>query len=96
MLFRSSWSGHWLYSFLRHDPASGQSFLVVANFHGTESLRGVKIHIPAEAWEFMNRTGQPIWKFTDRLDSDWSGESAADTLALPHLPACSAMILEIG
>jgi hypothetical protein len=39
-------SGHWLYAFLRHDPASGQSFLVVANFHGSETLRGVKIQHP--------------------------------------------------
>jgi glycosidase len=88
-------SGHWLYAFLRHDAASGQSFLIVANFHGSETLRGVKVVIPQNAWESMNRTGQSSWKFTDRLDSTWSGSSDAEGISLPDLAPCSAMVLEI-
>ena len=91
-----SCSGHWLYAFLRHDRASGQSFLVVANFHGSESLYGVKIDIPPHAWEFMVRTARTGWKFTDRLATTWCGESDAGGLTLPELPPCSAMILEIS
>ena len=88
-------SGHWLYAFLRHDPKSGQSFLVVANFHGSETLRGVRVGIPDDAWNFMGRTGQSSWKFTNRLDGAWSGQSGKDGLVLPTLGPCSAMVLEI-
>ncbi len=93
-------SGHWLYAFLRHDPASGQTFLVVANFHGSETLRDVKVRIPENAWEFTGRAEDATWSFTDRLDSPWSASASRDSLALqgialPDLPPCSAMLLEI-
>ncbi|HEX8279905.1 MAG TPA: alpha-amylase family glycosyl hydrolase [Chthoniobacterales bacterium] len=42
-------SGHWLYSFLRIDDASGQKFLVVVNLHPSETLKDVRINIPADA-----------------------------------------------
>ena len=51
-------SGHWLYAFLRRDPKTGQAFLVVANFHGSETLRGVRVSIPDDARIFMGRTCQ--------------------------------------
>ena len=89
-------SGHWLYAFLRHDPVSGQSFLVVVNFHGLETLRGVTVNIPNHAWEFIARAGRSGWKFTDKLAGTWSGQSDADGLTLPDLPPCSAMLLEIS
>jgi glycosidase len=94
-------SGHWLYAFLRHDPKSGQSFLVVANFHGTESLLGVRVKISPDACKFMGRAAQISWEFTDRLDSCWSGSVASkllenEGLTLPDLAPCSAMLLEIG
>ncbi|RYD31244.1 MAG: alpha-amylase, partial [Verrucomicrobiaceae bacterium] len=53
-----TFSGHWLYAFIRHDAGSGQSCLVVANFHGTETLKGVKVDIPQNAWEFIGREGK--------------------------------------
>lgn len=90
-----SFSGHWLYAFLRHDSVSGQSYLIVANFHGWESLIGVKIHIPLHAWEFMSRGGRTEWKFTDQLATPWRGQSDAEGLVLPDLEPCSALILEI-
>jgi hypothetical protein len=90
-----------LYAFLRHDAESGQSFLVVANFHGTETMRGVKIRIPQDAQKFLGRTGDEPVTFTDRLDSDWTGSATGTALgdegiALPDLAPCSAMLLEIG
>ena len=36
-------SGRWLYSYLRHDPASGQRVLVVVNLNPTEAMRNVRI-----------------------------------------------------
>jgi glycosidase len=88
-------SGHWLYAFLRHDPVSRSSFLIVANFHGSETLRGVRVSLPGNAWEFLGRTDKTGWTFTDRLESGWSGRSDAEGLSLPDLPPCGAMILEI-
>ena len=94
-------SGHWLYAFLRRDPKTGQAFLVVANFHATESLHGVKIRIPEDASMFLGHSGDEIWSFTDRLDSSWSGTMtrcllASEGVALPELAPCSALLLEIG
>jgi glycosidase len=89
-------SGHWLYAFLRHDPASGQTFLIIANFHPTETLSRVKVCIPKDAWEFMARTASDSWIFTDRLNRDWSGRSNNDYLTLPDLTPCSGRVLEIS
>ena len=94
-------SGHWLYAFLRSDRASGQASLVVANFHGSDTIRGASVRIPEDARNFIGRSGDANWKFTDRLDSDWSGSIAPgqleiDGLPLPDMPPCSALILEIG
>jgi glycosidase len=94
-------SGHWLYAFLRRDGKTGRAFLVVANFHPSETLRGVKIRIPHDARMFIGRTGDERWSFADRLDSEWSAsleqqELEDAGLPLPELPPCSAMLLEIG
>jgi glycosidase len=93
-------SGHWLYAFLRHDTTSRQSFLVVANFHGWESLNNVKIQIPDNAREFLGRTSDEAWNITCRFGGDWSASrTTADLMdvgiALPEIPACSAMFFEI-
>ncbi len=42
-------SGHWLYSFLRYDMDSGQAYLVVINFHPTETMHNVEIFFSIEA-----------------------------------------------
>lgn len=90
-------SGHWLYAFIRHDKSSGESALVVANFHGTETLPGVRVSIPEDAWNFISRDLKKGATFNDLLDSDWSGKSDGEgMLALPDLPPCSAMILNIS
>jgi glycosidase len=39
-------SGHWLYSFLRYDPVSGQRFLVAVNLNPTSSLKDVQVRLP--------------------------------------------------
>ena len=94
-------SGHWLYTCLRRDKKTGDAFLVVANFHSSETLRGVRIQIPEDARMFLVRSGNEEWEFTDRLDSDWTGSVSRDLLEsegleLPDLAPCSAMLLEIG
>ncbi len=89
-------SGHWLYGYLRHDAASGGSAMVIANFHGTETLRGVRVEIPEDAWQFLGRKAGGNYQFTDRLATSWSGEFTEGGLRLPDLPPCSAMVLEIS
>ncbi len=94
-------SGHWLYAFLRRDAETGQAFMVVANFNGTETLKGVKILIPQGARTFLGRADRETWTFADRHDSAWTGTASRESvetegLALPDLAPCSAMLLEIG
>lgn len=93
-------SGHWLYAFLRRDEKSGQAFLVVANFHGSETLRGVTVRIPEDAQEWLGRKQKVQWGFQNRLGGEWAGAAAraslaGDGLTLPELPPCSAVMVEI-
>lgn len=93
-------SGHWLYAFLRRDPKTAQAFLVVANFHPGETLRGVRVCIPQDAQMFLEHRGDENWTFSDRLNTNWSGTALRNTLeregvALPDMPPCSALLLEI-
>jgi glycosidase len=94
-------SGHWLYAFLRHDAASGQSALMVANFHPTATLREVRIRIPDDARRFLERMENTPWRVTELLDAPpWEGAVAAGSLAteglaVPDLTPCSARVLEV-
>ncbi len=94
-------SGHWLYAFLRHDDATGESALVVANFHPDRTLENATVRIPEHAIEFTARADRETWRFTDRLATSWSGTAPATDLSqtglpLPSLPPLSAIILEIS
>ena len=40
-------SGHWLYSFLRHDSDSGQTFLATVNLNPRDSFKNVRIIFPS-------------------------------------------------
>jgi len=61
-------SGHWLYAFLRHDPASRQKFLVVANLNAKETMRDVKILLSPEALNALGiSSGDSKLEFCDRL-----------------------------
>ena len=94
-----TYSGHWLYAFLRHDRRTHQAFLVVANFHGERTLSGVRVVIPLDAERWLARDGLARWHFADRFGG-WSAERAPvelrhEGLLLPDLPPCSAMVIEI-
>jgi len=61
-------SGHWIYAYLRQDPSSGQCFLVVANLHGQQTFRGVRVLFPHEAVVAIDMaTGDAKLEFRDRL-----------------------------
>ncbi len=73
-------SGHWLYSFLRRDSESGQTFLVVINLHPTETLGDVRIDLPGDV------SGQEL---QDRLSGGspvaMNGEGAVTVGDVPPL-----------
>lgn len=93
-------SGHWMYAFLRSERRSGgQSFLVVVNLHGGETMRSPRIEIPKHALQWL-AMAHPVVSFADRLATDWGSEVdrrdlPEKGLVLPDLPPCSALYLEI-
>lgn len=94
-------SGHWLYAFLRRDKHSSQAFLVVANFHPTETWQSATVRVPEDAQMFLGRCQDEHWRVQDRLDSAWTSCVDRTTLAweglhLPPLPPLSALMLEIS
>ncbi len=94
-------SGHWLYAFLRRDTKSREAFLVIANFHPAEILRGGRVRIPREAREFLGRSVEKELRFEDRLATPWKGAASAEELEhagipLPDLPPLSALMIEIS
>lgn len=91
-------SGHWLYAFLRRDSVSGQAFMVVVNFHASESMEEVRIVVPDDALRWLK--AGTVLNFRDRLDSTWQGTAeksdlAKDGLLVPSMAPCSALMLEI-
>lgn len=94
-------SGHWLYAFLRHDAESGESFLVVANFHPEKALENVKVRLPEGSWEFMGREKDEQWAFRDRLEGDWQSATErwrldTEGVDVGTLGPMSAAVLEIS
>ncbi|WP_052572748.1 alpha-amylase family glycosyl hydrolase [Haloferula sp. BvORR071] len=93
-------SGHWLYAFLRQDPESGQAFMVVANFNGSQAMHGIRVRIPQHAlgWLGMDTAGK--LSFRERLAEGWAAEMASEELPyggipLPSMPALSVMMIEL-
>jgi len=93
-------SGHWFHAFLRHDPETRESALVVANFHPTHTFESPTVSIPDHAHQYLGLANQKVWEFNDRLASDWvarvpSSELVAPGVPLPAMPPLSAMVVEI-
>lgn len=87
-------SGHWLYAFLRDDPASRQRFLVVVNLHPRETFLGVEVRIPVT---FRPPPGAaPAPPPRDRLGDTpavWRADS--NVVELPALPPLTPCFLEL-
>jgi glycosidase len=93
-------SGHWCCAFLRSERhLAGQNILVIVNLHGSETIRGAQVRIPKHALNWMMIDSSAL-EFTDLLGSSWTGNAStrdlpSEGLALPDLPPCSALYLEI-
>ncbi len=70
-------SGHWLYSFLRRDPASGQKFLVVINLHRSLPFDNVRITLPPAALDFLGLQETSKIKLTEKLGTAATIETTA-------------------
>ena len=77
--------GHWLYTFLRFDPATSQRFLVVANLHPKELFRDLRISIPKEAIAFLHLGPQQPVRLEERLLSAEAPIVAAASITDHHL-----------
>ena len=78
-------SGHWLYAFLRFDPATTQRFLIIANLHPKESFRDVQIAISTQAIEFLKLAPQQIPQLVERLASAQAPIVAQGSITYNHL-----------
>ena len=63
------WSGHWFYSYLRSDPVNGSHFLITSNFHGSATMRDVRVRLPEHVIETLGWSENPKAKIfiKDRL-----------------------------
>jgi glycosidase len=99
-------SGHWLYSFVRHDTASGQTFLVVVNLNPTETMRDVRIIFPDRALaEFASHAEDQNTRlaFTDQLASanparyeESLRNLEKNGLSIPEIPPLTPLYLKGG
>ena len=92
-------SGHWLLAFLRHAPESRDTLLVVANLHGSETIQGARILVPADAQRWAGLAGTTLTA-TDLLGSGLDLVAPRDTLAtgglpLPPLPPLRAFYFQV-
>ncbi len=92
-------SGHWLYAYLRSEGAGASCYLVVANFHRTETLRNVRIKLSPESRAALGAS-EGDYHLIDKVGglpplrvptADLQGPG----LLLPALPPLSASYFEI-
>jgi glycosidase len=83
-------SGHWLYAFLRYDPATPQRFLVVANLHPSITLHDIRILLSADALQFLDLSDQiahPKLKLIEWLSEESIGLRLTSVQAVnPGIP----------
>ena len=79
--------GHWLYSYLRYDAASGQRMLVVVNLHPSEVLRDVRIQFPRPAMRFLGWDTIAGSKTVPVLARDRLGEVPGEVAEVMATPA---------
>jgi glycosidase len=94
-------SGHWLYTFLRQDPASGQTYFVAVNLNPTEAMNNVHIRFPAAALKKLP-AGTEKLLFTEKLSSQAPLALEADVdklgtdgLKIPALPPLTPYYFEV-
>ena len=80
-------SGHWLYSYLRHDAATGQRILVVANLHPDKPLEDIRIRLSKKAMRFLGWDTIAGSQTVPILAGDRLGEVTGESAAIQTTPA---------
>jgi glycosidase len=99
-------SGRWLYSFLRHNLESSQTFLIVVNLNPWESLKNVRIVLPGSAAQSigLNRVvPESRIHLMDRLAIDQpisvettASEATGAGVPIVDLPAFTSIYFEMS
>jgi glycosidase len=95
--------GHWIYAFLRFDPATVQRFLVIVNLHKNITFHDVHIAIPGDALDFLKISKENNQKMhlTERLEEkilltfEMSDVISQSGLVIPPLPPLTPCFFEI-
>lgn len=94
-----SFSGHWLYAFLRSDLATGQRFLCVVNLNRGETLRDVHVHLPSEAIAFIGLQPDDAVSYRERLSANPPAPAEPRPIShgcgIPEIPALTPFFFEI-
>ena len=88
-------SGHWLYSFVRRDPQTGQTIMVVVNLHPSERLENVAVRLDERASAALPQAA--LLRVTDRLSDEAPRtlRRTENTLELGALQPLTAYYFEI-
>ncbi len=94
-------SGHWVYSYLKHDKGSGRTVLVIANLSPYRDFPNLRVSIPENALDWCGKKGGESVCFIDLLES---GNPVMDVkmheLVEPGLKVCllrgQALLLELS
>ena len=83
-------SGHWLYAFLRYDPASSQRLFAVANLHESHDFTHVHVRLPEAALRFLSLKAEARLILSELLQDSAIQieiESAGSGIRIEKLPA---------
>ncbi|MEY3481242.1 MAG: hypothetical protein RIQ71_2017 [Verrucomicrobiota bacterium] len=80
-------SGHWLYSFLRYDPSTGQRILVVVNLHPDKTFSDIRIRFPKSAMRFLGWDTIAGSQIVPVVAGDRLGEVTGASAAIQTTPA---------
>ena len=96
--------GHWMYAFVRHDPAGRQRFLVVVNLHRETTFQNVRVLIPAAALGLATAPEQfkpASLQFVERLENKMTLRlgvekfSTTECLEIPAIPPLTPCYFEV-
>jgi hypothetical protein len=89
-------SSQWLSFYTRRDAASGQTFLIVTNLHGSETMKSLRVNLSAETLTWMGfKNGKA--KVTDRLKGSSTQEmTISNFLLIGDVPPMTSLYLELS
>ncbi len=89
-------SSQWLSFHARRDEGSGQTFLIVTNLHGTDTMKDIRVNLSAESLIWLGlKNGKA--KVTDRLSRSKTQEtSISNALPIGDVPPMTSLYLDVS